>query len=225
MWIQGSSSKPSVTVENSSVHDFSGTGIFAVGETEAPDLTLTIKNNNVSSAAADAIDIVVGGGTDPTVSGNTASGGLYGIITLASTGTITGNTFLGSQIGIVLAEDGASVKANNIYGALTYAIDVKLPALKTSTVENNTIRTVKSAASTDSDGVGIELNCNNISSSRVHSNTIMDAFDGYGDAPAGFSGSNTYVGLFFDVDNGSCANGAVSKPARPMAGPPFGMTE
>jgi hypothetical protein len=217
MWIQGGSSKPSVTVENSSVHDFSGVGILAVGETAAPDLTVTIKNNTVSSDSAFTNDVVVMEGTDPTVSGNIVSGGLYGIITLAPKGSITGNTFLGSQIGIELAADGASVKANNIYGALTYAIDVSASALKTSTVENNTIRTVKSPASTDSNGIGIELHCNKISSSRVSSNTIMDTFDGYGDAPAGFGGSNTYVGLFFDVDNGSCANGAVSKPAKPTA--------
>ena len=63
MWIQGGSSKPSVTVENSSVHDFSGVGILAVGETAAPDLTVTIKNNNVSSDAASTNDVVVEEGT------------------------------------------------------------------------------------------------------------------------------------------------------------------
>ena len=78
---------------------------------------------------------------------------------------------------------------------------------------------MKSPASTDSDGIGIELHCNNISSSQVHSNTIMDAFDGYEDAPAGFTGSNTYVGLFFDVDNGTCAGGSVSGKANAAARP------
>jgi len=209
MWIQGGSSKPSVTVENSSVHDFTGVGILAVGETTAPDLTVTIKNNVVSSDAS-TNDLVVEEGTDPTVSGNIVSGGDYGIITLATTGSITGNTFLGSQIGIELAADGASVTSNFIYGAVTYAIDVSATALKTSKVENNTIRTVKSPSSYDSNGTGIELHCNNISSSRVNTNTIMDSFNGYGDAPAGFAGSNTYVGLFFDVDN-SCTSGGVSK--------------
>ena len=100
--------------------------------------------------------------------------------------------------------------SNFIYGAVTYAIDVSATALKTSKVENNTIRTVKSPSSYDSNGTGIELHCNNISSSRVNTNTIMDSFNGYGDAPAGFAGSNTYVGLFFDVDN-SCTSGGVSK--------------
>jgi hypothetical protein len=220
MWIQGGSSKPAVTVENCSVHDFTGGGILAVGETAAPDLTVTIKNNVVTSDAEGTNDVVVEEGTDPTVSGNIVSGvGNYGIIILASTGSITGNTFLGSQIGVELAADGASVTSNHIYGAVTYGIDVSTTALKESTVENNTIRTVKSPASDDSDGIGIELHCNKISSSRVHSNTIMDSFDGYGDAPAGFNGSNTYVGLFFDVDNGSCAGGSVSGKANAAARP------
>lgn len=215
MWIQGGSSKPEVTVENSSVHDFTGGGILAVGETAAPDLTVKIMNNVVSSDAEGTNDVVVEEGTDPTVSGNIVSGvGDYGIIILASTGSVTDNTFLGGQIGIELAADGASVTSNHIYGAIAYGIDVGAAALKKSTVENNTIRTVKSPASTDSDGIGIELHCNKISSSRVNSNTIMDSFDGYGDAPIGFTGSNTYVGLFFNVDNGTCAGGNVSRKAH-----------
>jgi hypothetical protein len=216
MWIQGGSSTPSVTVENSSVHDFTGVGILAVGETAAPDLNVTIKNNNVSSDVAGTNDVVVEEGTDPTVSGNIVSGGNYEIITLAPTGSITGNTFLGSQIGIELAADGVSVKSNNIYGAVTYGIDVSATALKSSTVENNTIRTVKSPASDDSDGIGIELHGNKISSSLVNSNTILDSFEGYGDAPAGFTGGNTYVGLFFDV--ATCDSASVFSKASPAAG-------
>jgi parallel beta-helix repeat protein len=179
---------------------------------------VTIKNNVVSADAAGTNDVVVEEGTNPTVSGNIVSGvGDYGIIILAPTGSITGNTFLGSQIGIELAADGALVTSNNIYGAMTYGIDVSATTLEKSTVKHNTIRTVKSPASDDSDGIGIELHCNNISSSQVNSNTIMDAFDGYGDARAGFSGSNTYVGLFFDVDNGTCTEGRVSGKASAAA--------
>jgi parallel beta-helix repeat protein len=214
MWIQGGSSKPSVTVEKSSVHDFSSGGIMAVGEKAAPDLTVTIKNNVVFSAAAGTGGIELQEGTDPTVSGNIVGGGRLGINSYASKGSIAGNTFLGNGIGIELGADGPAVTSNNIYDALTYAIFVpSATALEKSTVENNTIKTVKSPASTDSDGIGIELNCNHISSSRVNSNTIIDAFDGYGDAPAGFAGSNTYIGLFSDVDHGTCPGGSVSSEA------------
>ncbi len=216
IWIQGGSTKPTVTVENSSVHDFSGGGIIALGETTAPDLTVTIKNNVVSSDVEFTNNVVVEQGTDATVSGNTVSGiGDYGIIVLASAGSISGNTSLGSEIGIELAADGASVTSNKIFDATTYGIDVSATALKKSTVENNIIKTVKSASSDDSNGIGIELHCNNISSSLVNSNTIMDSFDGYGDAPVGFAGSNTFLGLFFNIDNGACTSGGVSGKAIP----------
>lgn len=169
IWIQGGSTKPTVTVENSSVHDFSGGGIIALGETTAPDLTVTIKNNVVSSDVEFTNNVVVEQGTDATVSGNTVSGiGDYGIIVLASAGSISGNTSLGSEIGIELAADGASVTSNKIFDATTYGIDVSATALKKSTVENNIIKTVKSASSDDSNGIGIELHCNNISSSLVN---------------------------------------------------------
>lgn len=39
----------------------------------------------------------------------------------------------------------------------------------------------------------------------------MDSYYGYGDAPAGFGGSNTYLGVISDV--ATCASGAVSKKA------------
>jgi parallel beta-helix repeat protein len=213
IWIEGGSSNPSVTVENSSLHNFSSGGIFAIGETTAPDLTVAIKNNFVSSVNEGDNNIVVYQGTNPTVSGNTVIGGEFGIIITSPTGSITGNTFLGSQTGIALTADGPSVTSNNVYGATAYGIVVSV-ALKKSIVEKNTIRNVQSASSSDSDGIGVDLNCNNISSSQVNSNTIIDAFAGYGDAPAGFSGSNTYAGLFSDVYNGSCSSGSVTRNAN-----------
>jgi hypothetical protein len=166
IWIEGGGSNPSVTVENSSVHNFSGGGIFAIGETTAPDLTVAIKNNFVSSVYEGDNNIVVYQGTNPMI------GGVYGIYITAPTGSITGNTFLGSQTGIALTADGPSVTSNNVYGATEYGIVVSA-TLKKSIVEKNTIRNVQSASSSDSDGTGIELDCNNISSSQVNSNTIQ----------------------------------------------------
>jgi hypothetical protein len=37
----------------------------------------------------------------------------------------------------------------------------------------------------------------------------MDSYYGYGDAPAGFSGSNTYVGINYEVS--TCASDGPSK--------------
>jgi hypothetical protein len=39
----------------------------------------------------------------------------------------------------------------------------------------------------------------------------MDANYGYGDAPAGFAGSNTYLGVLFKV--GTCADESVAQKA------------
>jgi hypothetical protein len=42
-------------------------------------------------------------------------------------------------------------------------------------------------------------------------NTLMDSNYGYGDAPAGFAGSNTYLGVLSKIDLTSCASGNVAK--------------
>jgi hypothetical protein len=214
MWIQGGSSKPSVTVENSSMHDFTQCGLYAVGTTTAPDLTVTIKNNNVSSALQTSYNLVVEEGTDPTVSGNVVNGGYTGIYIDAPTGSITGNTVLGSLLGITLVADGPSVKSNSIFNTIDYGIYVAT-SIKASEVESNTIRTVNQPGSLDVTGTGIDLGCNSVSSSKVNSNTLMDLNYGYGDAPAGFGGSNTYVGVVSDV--ATCTSDNVSKKASAAA--------
>jgi hypothetical protein len=86
---------------------------------------------------------------------------------------------------------------------------VDVASLKVSAVENNTIKTVTNPNL--GGGTGIELNCHNISSNQVHSNTLMDSNYGYGDAPAGLAGSNTYLGVLAKIDLTSCASGNVSK--------------
>jgi hypothetical protein len=247
--IEGGSSDPSVTVENSSIYEFTGgyggDGIYAIGGSTAtaPDLTVTIKNNFISSpppttGAPSSYNLVVEQFTDPTVSGNVVNGGLVGIYVDTPKGSITGNslfgslsgilitspddtaeegtgltvsgnTVVGSQYGIQLLADGPSVTSNNILNSGVDGIEVDLlggVTLHTSTVENNTIKTVQLGA-----GTGIELNCNTVSSSLVHSNTMMDSYSGYGDAPAGFSGSNTYLGVISDVT--PCTSESVSRKA------------
>src|SRR5580700_6294794 len=108
--IEGGSSDPSVTVENSSIYDFNGgyggDGIYAIGGSTAtaPDLTVTITYN-----------LVVEQFTDPTVSGNVVNGGLIGIYVDTPKGSITSNSLFGSQSGIVLvspddtAEEGTGL--------------------------------------------------------------------------------------------------------------------
>jgi len=152
---------------------------------------------------------VVEEGTNATVTGNVVSGGLDGIFIVAPEGSVTGNTVFGSDYGIVLSVDGVMVKSNNIYGTIFAGIDVDVASLKVSAVENNTIKTVTNPNL--GGGTGIELNCHNISSNQVHSNTLMDSNYGYGDAPAEFAGSNTYLGVLSKIDLTSCPGGNVSK--------------
>jgi hypothetical protein len=111
---------------------------------------------------------------------------------------------LGSEIGIDLAADGVSVKSNKVYGAILSGISIQVPSLSVSAVQGNTIKTVTNPNL--GGGTGIDLGCHNISSSLVHSNTIMDSNYGYGNAAPGFSGSNSYSGVFTEVDLESCTN-------------------
>jgi hypothetical protein len=214
IYIEAVSSTQSVTVENSAINDFSQSGIFAIGATTTPDLTVTIKNNGLSTVLGPATesatyDIVVEEGTDPTVTGNIVSGGTFGIYSDTPTGSIAGNTVVGAEVGITLGPDGPSVTSNNIYGAIQDGIFVS-SELKASVVTNNTIRSVNSPGSFDSTGTGVYLNCNNVSSSNVHSNTLMDSLYGFGSAPAGFGGSNnTYSGVATEVE--TCTSNSPNK--------------
>jgi parallel beta-helix repeat protein len=208
IFLEGGSSDPSVTVENCSQYNFSQGAIWAIGTTDTPDLTAAIENNVASSASQSTYGIVVEEGMNATVSGNVVSGGLYGIYIVAPKGSVSGNTILGSETGIDLAVDGVSVKSNKIYGTILAGIRIDAPSLNVSAVQSNTIKTVTNP--NQGGGTGIQLNCHNISPSQVHSNTFMDSNYGYGDAPAGFSGSNTYFGVFSEIDLTSCANGSIS---------------
>ena len=154
-------------------------------------------------------------GTNATATGNVVIGGLDGISIGAPEGSVTGNTVLGSDYGIVLVVDGVMVKSNNIYGTVYAAIDVDAASLKVSAVENNTIKTVTNPS--QGGGTGVELNCHKISSSQVHSNTFMDSNYGYGDAPAGFAGSNTYLGVLDKIDLTSCTSSSVSSKSSAAA--------
>jgi Periplasmic copper-binding protein (NosD) len=217
MWILGGASKPSVTVENSSFNSFNGGGIFASIDTDttAPELNVTIKNNTFNAVYEGLYSISIDEGADATVSGNITSGGKVGILDDSSTGSITGNTVLGSEVGILLAFDGPSVTSNNILGTTQEGIDVSVSTLSVSKIESNTIKTVKYPGEIDSTGTGIELNCNDISSSQLNSNVLMDLYYGYGDAPAGFAGSNTYLSVPVEVS--TCTSPSVRTQALAAA--------
>jgi parallel beta-helix repeat protein len=204
IFLEGGSSDPSVTVENCSQYNYSQGAIWTIGTTDTPNLTAIIENNFASSPSQSTYNIVVEEGTNATVTGNVISGGLYGVYIGAAEGSVSSNTILGSQFGIGLTVDGVSVKSNKIYNTVLAGISVDAPGLSASTVESNTIKSVTNPG--QGGGTGIELNCSNVSSSLVHSNTIMDALVGYEDAPPGFAGTNTYYGVFTEIDHSACTN-------------------
>ena len=212
IFLQGGSSDPLVTVENCSLYDFSQGGIWAIGTTDTPNLKVAVENNVVSSASQSTYDIVMEESTNATVSGNVVSGGLYGIYIVGTEGSVSGNTILGSEIGIALGVDGVSVKSNKIYGTILSGISIDASSVSVSAVQSNTIRTVTNP--NQGGGTGIDLGCNDISSSQVHSNTFMDSNYGYGNAPAGFSGSNSYYGVFTTIDQISCPAAPISPADR-----------
>jgi Periplasmic copper-binding protein (NosD) len=213
MWIQGGSSKPSVTVENSSMHDFGSIGIDTTGIAEGTsDLTVTIKNNAASSTSTNTWGIYLDEGSNPTVSGNVVSGVEEGIYAGTLQGSITGNTIVGTEYGIELNVDGASVKSNNIFESTSYGMYVERD-IQTSQVQDNIIRTVAPGGG----GIGISLGCDlKISPGKINLNTIMDSDTGYGYAPAGFAGSNTYAGVYTPIATctSESASARGSAPAR-----------
>lgn len=190
--IQGGSQTP-VIVENCSIHDFSvvGIAVYPLGD---PEPHVTITNNVVSPGSTAEYGVTAGFDTEPTISANTVNGGYFAISTTAPKGSITNNTVVGAQVGITVGADGPSVAANTVLGAVQFGISVSAN-MNVSRIENNLITSVNNPGGMG--GTGIELNCKTVTSTQVHSNTIMDADYGYGDAPAGFGGDNNYLGVLF----------------------------
>jgi parallel beta-helix repeat protein len=211
MVLQGGSSNSSVTVENSSIHDFDLVGIWAVGPSNAPDLKVTLENNNIATSQSNVFsNLLIEEGTDATVSGNVVSGGITGISMNGSVGSITGNTVLRSGTGISLGSDGPSVKSNMVFNTTDYGIVVGSD-LEAPVIEGNTVMSVDQPGSLDVTGTGIELDCAKVRSGHVSSNTMMDSLYGYGDVPSGFTGSGTYGGVITPVT--TCANNAPASTA------------
>jgi len=186
MWIEGGGSNPSVVVENSSIHDFGGTGIHVEGNSETSELTATLKSNYIYSTSENATaGIVLELGTTSTVTSNfvaVSSGGATGIsVQSGASGSVSGNTLTNNVIGIDIQGDGVSISGNKIFGNTLYGIQV---LTSVALVKGNTIT---------GGPVGIEFAC--YANPNVMSNIITDAATGTDQVPSGVSTSNSY----FDV--------------------------
>lgn len=199
IWIEGGALNPKVTLENSSIHDFSHIGIWTQTNSAAPQLTAIVENNFVdgvtSSGIIPIIDVALGDGSTNTVSYNYLAGGQTGIsLSGAADGTVAHNNLITDGTAIAIGSDGLtggniSVTYNDIFYSSVQGILVNsgIPA-----VQHNTITHVP---------IGIEFACHGDSS--VNTNTIMDAGVGIDNLPVGFASSNSYFNLQA-ITGGNC---------------------
>jgi len=174
-----------VTVQNSSVHDVDGVGIFVASGATSPNLFASIRGNVVSVGASGLIGVVLSNVTG-SVTGNEVSNAMFDIVNVGSDVSIAFNTASQATAGIAL-EGGGTVTNNTISST-----NIGLLFLSDGGVAH---RNRISASS----GSAVEFNC---SAAIVSGNTINDAAIGLDNAPVGFKGSNSF-------DNTITLNGGV----------------
>jgi hypothetical protein len=195
VWAEnGDGSNQFVSVENSSVHDMDGEGIFAANSSTS-GLNVSIRNNVVSPNAAGLIGIIlanVGG----IVAGNDVSNAMFGIANLGPGPSISSNTVSLANAGIVL-EGGGTVTSNRIssssFGIWFFADG--------GNVQSNRITSTSVA--------GIEFNCH---AGYVTHNTVNDAVVGFDQVASNVSESNNFANTG-TVSTGGCASAAVRASA------------
>jgi Flp pilus assembly pilin Flp len=192
IWVENDgTTNQSVTIQNSSVHDFDLGGITAVtGPPGAPPgLTATISSNDVHSGSAcpaclpygiDAEDI------DGTIESNIITGGGYGVTNGSSAISITHNTIAGSGTGIYLFEDGASTLSSNDITNVVTAFDVYGGSNPGPIIQSNTTKNTQTV-------VNYECSPN----VTVTSNTFSDSATGFGTIPGT---APTATNFLFNID-------------------------
>jgi hypothetical protein len=186
-----------VTVQNSSVHDVDGFGIFVASAAASPNLFANIKGNVVSVGGTGLIGIGLTNVTG-SVTGNDVSNAMFDIVNAGSDVSITFNNASLATAGVAL-EGGGSVANNKISNT----------SVGLFFFSNGGIAHLNRISATSASA--IELNCN---SAIVSGNTINDAAIGINNTPAGFTGANNFENTV-TVKGGSC--GAVAATAQKTA--------
>jgi hypothetical protein len=185
IWVEGGSANPSVTVENSDIHDFDSDGIFTGTSALTSELSATIKGNSVTLGSSASFGINTQVGSTGTVTGNlvVGNGGFSeGIVDAGSDGgSISGNTVTNSAFGIIASSDSVPVTSNKIFNSTQQGIEVNTSV---AAVTGNTIARAP---------VGVEFGC--LGMNNVHSNTIIDAGVGINDVPSGAVSLNVYASV------------------------------
>jgi hypothetical protein len=179
IWAEGGTASPTVTIENSSVHDVDSEAIFTQTNATTPELTATIKANDI---AGSDVGIELTSGANTTVSGNFISSSSAGIDTNGgAAGSVSGNTVMNTNLGILMFGDGVSVTANRLLNSSQIGIEI---GTSVATVQANTITNAK---------VGIDFECH--ANPNVIHNTINEAQTGIDKVPGVLAAPNTYFSV------------------------------
>jgi len=191
VWMEGGAANPTVTVENSSVHDFGDFGIQAESNTPTSQITATLKGNYVNGLNGSTYNIYLNGGTTSTVTGNVSVNTLAcGICTIGpAAGSVSGNTVVDASYGILANADGVSVTSNKIFSSKYFGIDLGTPV---AAVQSNTIMNT---------AIGITFSC--MANPNVHSNTIVDTGTGLANVPTAIASPNSYYSVT-TIRTGGC---------------------
>jgi parallel beta-helix repeat protein len=190
--LEGGSSNPSVTIENSSIHDFNGEGVLAETNSGSPELTATIRANDLLALPSAGISLDIDQGVTATVTGNFISGSYEGIAACCgATSSISGNTITNTSVGVAAETDQTSVISNKIYNSSTEGIVIS--STSSPTVKGNTISNTPT---------GIEFLCN--ADPNVFSNAINDVSTGVDSVPPGTLTTNTYKNAATIRSQGAC---------------------
>lgn len=190
IWAEGGSALPTVTIENSSVHDVDFIGIHTETNTfGTSELTATIKANDVNVGAA-TIGIFLKQGSNTTVSANVVIASQDGIEALGGAmGSVSGNTVMNAQIGILAESDGVGVTSNKVFDSpsIGIAANTAVAAIQSNSIANS--------------NVGIEFHC--FANPNVIHNTIEEAQTGINHVPVTLAAPNTFFNVA-TIRTGGC---------------------
>lgn len=210
VWIEGGTSNPLVTLENSSIHDFSYIGIRTQTNAATPQLTAVVKGNLMNGDTVghqEIVDVAIGDGSTATVTDNYLAGGQTGIsVSGAASGTVSSNNLINDGTAIAVGGDGLTggnvlVTSNNIFYSSVEGIVVYsgLPAIQRNIITHTPI--------------GIDFACNG--DGNMKTNTIMDTGIGTANLPVGFASTNSYFNV--QTTTGATCRAATSRPSSPYA--------
>ncbi|MFY9842173.1 MAG: right-handed parallel beta-helix repeat-containing protein [Terriglobales bacterium] len=189
-----------LTVENSSFHNIGDSSVLIIG-----GINLTLKGNTMEASAYNAQAFV----TNLTMTGNflEGTGCCWGLTTFYTAGTVSSNTIDNTGYGVY--EQGGSTLDFTRNSISNSQVGIYLNG-GGDTFKSNTISRSSTA---------IEFNCNG---PTVNSNTVNDATTGFDLVPAGFSGVNKFNNVS-TIRTDGCTEGATKhgpgSPGKPMPAP------